>query len=221
VEQAREELELARKEAQRVAGLYESGSIAQSELDKARARLNQARAVFNSREAALEKARGPARPAELRSARAKLEQARAELALADRSLEDTHIVAPSSGTVVTTAREAGEFVTAGSPIVEIADLSEVYVDVYVSEPTLSRFTLGAAARIKPDGTAETLRGHVAFVSPRAEFTPTNVQTDEQRAKLVYRVKVRAENPAGTLKIGMPVEVEILPKGDADRGSSDG
>jgi HlyD family secretion protein len=217
VRQAREEFELARKQFERTERMFNAGSISESEYDRARARVNQARAGLNSAEAALEKARGPARAGELRAARAKLEQARATLARALRRVEDTHITSPISGTVVTTAREEGEFVPTGAPVAEVADLSVMYVNVYVAEPRLADIKLGSEAFIAPDGTEERFKGEVVFISPRAEFTPSNVQTDEERAKLVYRVKVRAPNPDGTLKIGMPVDVTIAAgeNGNAD------
>jgi HlyD family secretion protein len=219
VSQAREEFELARREFERVAQLHEAGSVSRSEYDRAQARLNQARARLSSTEAALEKARGPARPAEIRAARARLDQAQASLELAQTRRADARITAPITGTVVATAREAGEFVPAGAPLVELADLSEVKVNIYVTEPRLADLRLDGHAVVAPDGTQERLDGRIAFISPRAEFTPTNVQTDDQRAKLVYRVKIRVSNSEGILKIGMPVEVRIPMEG-ADRGTDD-
>jgi HlyD family secretion protein len=96
----------------------------------------------------------------------------------------------------------------------------MYVNVYVAESRLADITLGSAAFIAPDGTDERFEGEVVFISPRAEFTPSNVQTDEERAKLVYRVKVRTPNPDGILKIGMPVDV-IIPTGEGEHAGSTG
>lgn len=218
VRQAEEEYRLARVEFERVARLHEAGSISDSDYDTAQARANQARARLNSARAALDKASGPARPAELEVGRAQLEQAEVALELAERKLQYAEVSAPIGGTVVTTAREEGELVAAGRPIAELADLSVVFVNVYVSEARLAGLRIGAQAEVLPDGTDRTLTGRVVYISPRAEFTPSNVQTDEERAKLVYRVKVRVVNSEGVLKIGMPVDV-VLPdrEAEAERG----
>lgn len=215
VSQIREETDLARREFERTERLFRAGSISRSEYDRAQSRLNQTRARLNAAQAALDKARGPARPAELDAARARLEEARAAYDLAVAQVEKAKITAPLSGTVLTTPWEAGEFLPAGSAVVEIADLAQVYVNVYVSEPRLAALRVGGTATVIPDGAATSMEGRVAFISPQAEFTPTNVQTEEQRAKLVYRVKVRVDNPDGVLKIGMPVEVDITGDGEDD------
>ncbi|MFP4705465.1 MAG: HlyD family secretion protein [Spirochaetaceae bacterium] len=213
VEEAREELQLARRELDRTERLFEADGVSRSEYERMQTRVNQARARLDSAEAALEKARGPARVNEIEAARARLDQARASLESAETRLAHTRISSPIEGTVITTAREVGEFVPTGAPVVEVADLSEVTIDVYVSEPKLAELRLGGQAKLMPDGTSEVLDGTVAFISPRAEFTPTNVQTDEQRATLVYRVKIQADNPDRILKIGMPVAVRIPTEGE--------
>ena len=215
VEEAREELELARREFERTERLYEADGVSRSEYDRMQTRVNQTKARLDSAEAALEKARGPARENELEAAQARLDQAKASLESAETRLAHTRITSPTEGTVITTAREVGEFVPAGAPVVEVADLSKVTIDVYVSEPKLAELRLGGPAQLMPDGTSEVLDGTVAFISPRAEFTPTNVQTDKQRAKLVYRVKIRADNPNEILKIGMPVGVRIPTESEDD------
>ena len=90
----------------------------------------------------------------------------------------------------------------------VADLDDVWANVYVDEPLVPRVTLGQAATIFTDAGGPGIEGTVTFISPKAEFTPRNVQTAEERSKLVFRVKVTVDNEKGVLKQGMPVEAEI-------------
>jgi membrane fusion protein YbhG len=90
----------------------------------------------------------------------------------------------------------------------VTDLAHVWANVYVAEPIVPRLRIGQAATIFTDAEGPGLPGIVSYISSKAEFTPRNVQTAEDRSKLVYRVKVSADNAGGTLKAGMPVEAEI-------------
>jgi HlyD family secretion protein len=95
------------------------------------------------------------------------------------------------------------------PLLTLADLSRLWVRVYVSEQDLGRVRLGEAAVVRVDAyPARTFTGRVSWISPKAEFTPKNVQTREARADLVYAVKVDLANPRGELKIGMPADVSF-------------
>jgi HlyD family secretion protein len=90
----------------------------------------------------------------------------------------------------------------------VTDLDHAWADVYVDEPLVPRLRLGQSATVFTDAAQEGIPGTVSFISPRAEFTPRNVQTAEDRSKLVYRVKVSVDNRDGVLKSGMPVEADI-------------
>ena len=87
------------------------------------------------------------------------------------------------------------------------DLDRAWANVYVEEPLVPRVTLDQPATFITDN-GDRLEGRVSFISPKAEFTPRNVQTSDERAKLVYRVKVAVDNRKGILKPGMPVEAEL-------------
>ncbi|PYR56992.1 MAG: hypothetical protein DMF85_14920 [Acidobacteria bacterium] len=95
----------------------------------------------------------------------------------------------------------------GTPLVVITDLDHAWANVYVDEPSVPRLRLGAPAVLVTDA-GQRLNGSITFISPKAEFTPRNVQTAEERSKLVYRVKVSVDNRDGVLKPGMPVEAEL-------------
>jgi HlyD family secretion protein len=90
----------------------------------------------------------------------------------------------------------------------IADLDRAWANVYVDEPTVPQLRLGQVVTLFTDAGGPGIEGTISYISPRAEFTPRNVQTAEDRSRLVYRIKVAVDNTDGTLKIGMPVEAEI-------------
>jgi HlyD family secretion protein len=119
---------------------------------------------------------------------------------------------PRAGTVLDTYARAGEVVQVGQPLYRIADLDTVDVRAYVGETRLSALRLGAPAVVTADtrGARRSLNGRITWISSQAEFTPTPIQTREERADLVYAFKIRVANPEGALKIGMPVDVALSP-----------
>jgi HlyD family secretion protein len=118
---------------------------------------------------------------------------------------------PITGTVLTTYAKAGEFVQVGQPLYKIANLDTVELRAYVTEPQLSQVKIGRSVSVSVDvGKKErrSLPGTVSWVSSQAEFTPTPIETRDERANLVYAIKVRVPNPNGLLKIGMPADVQF-------------
>src|SRR5262249_49759778 len=116
---------------------------------------------------------------------------------------------PSAGTVLATYAKAGEIVQPGQPLYRIADLGAVDIRAYVTEPQLAGLRLGGAAQVTIDtngGARRTLPGTVTWNAAEAEIAPTPIQTREERADLVYAVKVHVANQDGALKIGMPADV---------------
>ena len=107
------------------------------------------------------------------------------------------------GVVTTRDREDGEVVAAAAPLLTVSRLDEVWMSIYVPEDRLGGVKLGQAAAVRIDGSDRRYPGKVTFVSPEAEFTPRNAQTPDERAKLVYRVKITLPNPDGVFKPGMP------------------
>ena len=118
---------------------------------------------------------------------------------------------PVSGTVLSTFVKQGEVVQAGQPLYKVASLDSLTLRAYVTEPQLTSLRLGQRVEVrvdKGDGSLMTVSGIVAWIASKAEFTPTPIQTREERADLVYAVKIRVANPAGTLKIGMPADLDL-------------
>jgi HlyD family secretion protein len=104
--------------------------------------------------------------------------------------------------------EKGEIIMPRTPVAVVADLDHAWADVFVPEPTVPRIRLGQVARVFTDAGGSGMEGRVTWISPKAEFTPRNVQTAEERSKLVYRVRITVDNKDGVLKQGMPVEAEV-------------
>lgn len=135
----------------------------------------------------------------------------AQVARVSERIRKTQVTNPSAGTVLVTYAKAGEVVQPGQPLYKIADLGAVDVRAYVSQPQLALVRLGAAADVTFDagaGARRVVPGTVSWISSQAEFTPTQVQTREERADLVYAIKLRVANGEGALKIGMPVDVRF-------------
>ena len=102
----------------------------------------------------------------------------------------------------------GATVAPRAPRVVVTDLDHAWGEVFVDEPMVPRLVLGQPATLYTDAGGPGIAGKVTFISPKAEFTPRNVQTAEERSRLVYRVKVSVDNSSGVLKAGMPVEAEL-------------
>ena len=140
--------------------------------------------------------------------------ARRDQALAQRNqlkkkLNDCVVIAPVGGTVVNRFLEPGELVIPGSAVVRIANLSDMEINIYVAETVIPRIQLGQKVELALDAfTEKRFEGKVVFISPTAEFTPKNIQTKDERVKLVFAVKVKVNNPEGVLKAGLPAEVTL-------------
>jgi len=157
--------------------------------------------------ATLERVKAGARPEEVDAAKARVSAADAGVAGLNQQRSDATILSPLAGIVTSRLVEPGELVGVGTPLAVVMDLDNAWVNAYVEEPLVPSIKVDQPATIVTDG-GQRLNGRVAVISPRAEFTPRNVQTSAERAKLVYRVKVTADNKGGVLKPGMPVEVDF-------------
>jgi HlyD family secretion protein len=174
--------------------------LAESRLKAAEDRVAAARAQ-------VARLRAGSRSQEIEAARARLASVDAQIATINNDVAESTITAAADGVVSSRLVEPGELVVARAPLLVLVDLDRAWATAYVEEPRVASLTIGQAATIITDG-GHQLQGKVTFIAPRAEFTPRNVQTASERAKLVYRVKVSVDNKAGVLKPGMPVEVDF-------------
>lgn len=138
--------------------------------------------------------------------KAKKEQLNATIEMTQISLNDAKIISPINGVVLNRFLDKDELVAPGRTLLELADLSNMKITIYVSTKELSRVKIGDKVKVKVDGVDEMLEGTVYWVSSESEFTPKTILTEETRTTLVYAVKVSVPNPNGVLKIGMPVDV---------------
>jgi len=129
--------------------------------------------------------------------------------LIQAQIDDATIKAPIAGIVTTKVFYIGEFVSPGVPVVSITNLDSIYLTIFVPENKLGKVKFGQRAQVSVDSFPEkTFTGKVTYISPEAEFTPKNIQTKEERVKLVYGVKIKLENPDGLLKPGMPADAVL-------------
>jgi HlyD family secretion protein len=211
---ARDRVADSQRDLERAQTLFAGKAVSREQLDKAQLGLDLAIAA---RDQTAEQVRllvaGP-RPEKIAAARAQLASAEAGLATIGASLADYTLHAPFAGVVSVRDREPGEIVAAGAPILTLLDTSDRWVRIYVPENRLGGVHLGDRARITSDSFPDkSYPGTVAYIADEAEFTPKNVQTREERVRLVYAVKVRIEDDAGQeLKPGLPADVELLPAG---------
>ena len=213
---ARDDLAAAETDLGRFEALLRTSSGSQKQRDDAAARRDASRARLHAaqerlraaQEAKLRLDRGP-RPQEIAAARARVASAEAQIAALEQNVKDATVASPLAGIVTQKLVEAGEILAPRMPVANIVDLDHAWANVYVDEPLVPRLRLGQPATIHTDAGGAGLTGTITFISPRAEFTPRNVQTAEERSKLVYRIKVSVDNKDGVLKQGMPVEADVL------------
>jgi len=207
---ARQRLADARLDFDRTQALIRNHVVSQQVFDKAKTTLDVAAAQADQAEEQYRMvATGPRRE-RIAAARAQVAQAEAALRAVDAALANMVIVAPFDGVVTVRHREPGEVVGAGSAVISLMDRDDRWVRIYVSETRIGAVRIGQEAGITSDTfRGRTYPGEVVYISSEAEFTPKNVQTSEERVKLVYAVKVRITGDRGfELKPGMPADVQL-------------
>jgi HlyD family secretion protein len=150
------------------------------------------------------------REQEVTTRRAEIERSKASLALIDSQLADTVVASPVDGVVLVKAADAGEVLAPGTTVVTVGDIDHPWLRGYVNETDLGKVKIGSKARVTTDSyPGKVYNGRVTFIASQAEFTPKQIQTQQERVKLVYRVKIEVENPGRELKSNMPADAEIL------------
>ena len=212
---AREDVAAAEADFTRFDTLLKANSGSQKQRDDAATRRDVARARLAGAEERVRAARevllrlkSGARPQEIDAARARVTAAEAQIATLRQAVTDAHVETPVAGIVTQKLADVGEILAPRTPIVTVTDLDHAWANIYVNEPLIPRIRLGQDVTLFTDAGGAGLTGKITYVSPKAEFTPRNVQTAEERSKLVYRLKVSVDNRKGTLKQGMPVEADV-------------
>ena len=209
---AEAELVKARKDFERADRLFKNDAISASQYDAAKSaydsRAEQAKAAAEQ----LSMVREGARKEVISAAQDRVKQAQASLRVSQERLGYTALTAPVSGVILKKNVELGEVVQPGTPIFTIGEIDDPWVKVYIKEDRLALVKLGQRATVSVDSyPGKKYEGHVSYISSQAEFTPKTVQTQEERVKLVFAVKVKVRNVNGELKPGMPADVKIFIK----------
>jgi HlyD family secretion protein len=207
--QAKSNFESASADFERMKNLYSEKVITKKQFDDAETRYLISQSQLNAATENLRKVKNISRPEEIIQVRSNFENAEANVQLIKKQIKDSHIISPMNGFVVERFVELGESVNFGSSTYKISDLSTVQLVVYVNEENLGKVKLGQKAEVFTDSFKEkAYEGKVIYISPEAEFTPKNIQTKDERTKLVFAVKIELKNPEFELKAGMPADAKI-------------
>lgn len=207
--QAKINLELAKLDKERAIELYKGDAASRQQYDAAVARYDVALAQYNSAVQNLRKIKTIIRPEEIEQAQANLKKAISNVDLLKETISQCKIYAPVNGFVTKKFIEEGENAVPGSSLLKISNLETVELVIYIPETELSKVKLGMDADVRTDAYKDKIYiGKIIFISPEAEFTPKNIQTPEERTKLVFAVKIQIPNPQFELKPGLPADATI-------------
>jgi HlyD family secretion protein len=177
------------------------------QIESARAQLEHGRAALKLAEATRLDIRR--REQELETRRAEIARAQAQIAISDAQIDDTIVRSPIDGVVLVKSAEVGEIIAPGTIIATVGDLARPWLRAYINETEIGRVKLDQKARVTCDSCGgKTYWGRISFIASEAEFTPKQIQTSEERVKLVYRIKIDLPNPDQVLKSNMPADAEI-------------
>jgi HlyD family secretion protein len=189
------------------AGSRKQRDDAATRREVAAARLSAAKERASAAGEGLARLEAGARREEIAAAEARVAAVEAQIATLQKTQSDAVVKSPVAGVVTSRLADPGEIVAPRTPLLVVTDLDRAWANVYVDEPMVPRLSLGQTIPLVTDA-GQRVEGRITFISPKAEFTPRNVQTAEERSKLVYRVRINVDNKNGVLKQGMPVEAEI-------------
>ena len=210
VKQGKINMELAKLDKDRAEELYKQNAATEKLYDDAKARYELSLTQYNSAKENLHKVKSIIRPEEIESAQANLKRAISAVDLLKKNIEDCKIFAPVDGFVSKKFIEEGEIAAPATSLLRISNLETVNLVIYVPETDLAKVKLGQNAEITIDAYKDrSYTGKIIFISPEAEFTPKNIQTPDERTKLVFAVKIEIPNPKFELKPGLPADAKII------------
>jgi len=209
VKQAKINMELARQDKERAEELYRQDATTKKLYDDAMGRYDLTVTQYNSTKENLAKVKTIIRPEEIEQAQANLKKAVSMVDLLKQNIEDCKVYAPSDGFVSKKFIEEGENAVMGGSLLRLSNLETVNLVIYIPETELAKVKLGQEADIAIDTFKDkNYKGKIIFISPEAEFTPKNIQTPEERTKLVFAVKIEIPNPQFELKPGLPADATL-------------
>jgi HlyD family secretion protein len=209
VTQAQANRKLAADELERTRNLQKGDAATKEMVDQAETHFRVAQSQLAQAEQNAEKVKHLARPEDISGASSRVAQLEAERDRVRKMIDDAFITSPTSGIVTHKVLEQGELAGQGATIATVTDLSKMYLMIYVTESDLPRVKLGEKVDVRVDGMPhKSYPGVATYISPEAEFTPKNIQTKDDRTKLVFGVKVEVANPNGELKKGLPADAVV-------------
>ncbi len=196
----------AQADYQRAEQLSQAGAISQEELESAKVNLDLKQNQLDAAQAQMALLQEGSRPDKINAAEAEVERSKAVLKATDAMLEDLSIKCPLDGTVLSRNYEVGEYAAAGSSLATIADLQNLTIKVYIPTDDLPAIKLGQTVHFTVTGSQTQFEGKVNHIASQGEFTPKSIQTKQERANVVFAVKIVVANPDAVLKPGMPADV---------------
>lgn len=227
VKVARSNADQAQADKLRSEELYSAGAISEKTLEEAVTRYETAAATLESAQASLDLINAGTREGLIKAAEARVnllyagnrsevidaaaasaEASRAVLQATEALISDLRVTAPGNGTVLSVNYKVGEYVNPGAALVSIADLDDLHIKVYIATDDLPYIHLGQEVRCQVSGTDQEFPGRVQYISSQGEYTPKSIQTEKERANVVFAVKIAVDNREGMLKPGMPADIYI-------------
>ncbi|MGE5404623.1 MAG: HlyD family secretion protein [Candidatus Saccharibacteria bacterium] len=213
VEQAAANVNIARasydkssEDLAREQGLYDQGAVSKNELERFQMAAELDKNKLQAAQAQLKLLQSGSRPQAIVAAKAEVDRSKAVLKAADAQLADLKMCSPIDGVVLTKNFETGEFVQMGSPVVTISDLNDMWIKVYIPTDDKPSIKLGQKVHFTVSGSDQKFVGRISWISSKGEFTPKMIQTEKERANVVFAVKIKIDDHDGILKPGMPADV---------------
>jgi len=224
VKEARANANIARANYERTSddmskaqALFDSGAIAQIELDRAKTSCEISKNQLEAAEARLSLVESGSRPEQIEAARTEVERSKAVLKATEAILEDLNIYSPLDGVIISKNYEEGEYVPMGASLATLANMEDLWIKVYIPTDDLPQIRLGQKVSFSVSGIARSFEGVVEEIATKGEFTPKTIQTKKERTNIVFAVKIGIKSEDGILKPGMPADVIINKTKDIDKG----
>lgn len=214
VKMAAANLKQLEEDLKRTQRLYEAGAVSQSVLEQQQLKRDNMVSQLEAAQARVNLLQAGSRPEAIQAAAAELERSKAVLKATDAQLEDLKLYSPIDGIISQQNYSVGEYVQMGSSLLQITDVNNMWIKVYIPTDDLPHIKLNQTASIQVSGSNQVFSGTVINIATQGEFTPKTIQTKKERTNVVYAVKLAVHNQSGTLKPGMPADV-IFHRGDAD------
>jgi HlyD family secretion protein len=208
VDRARINYEQAAKDYDRASVLFKQNAISETDMEKTELAFKQSQNSLESAMVRLNLFQAGSRTDQIEAARIELERSVAVLKAAEAFTEDTKIICPIEGTVLTRNFENGEVIQAGASVATIANLNDMWIKVYIPTDDLPKIVLGQQVKFTVSGSDEVYSGNIEEIASSGEYTPKVIQTKKERTNIVYAVKIKISNENYVLKPGMPADVVL-------------